>query len=124
MKSKAGLVVLVATLAALGAMPTAARGGDIFVTSGNAIGEYTTSGATVNDAMITRLDGPQGLAESGGNLFVANNNNGTVGEYTTLGATVNASLITGLNGPQGIIVSGGNLFVTNYPAGFGNGTIA
>ena len=36
------------------------------------IGEYTTSGATVNASLITGLNDPDGIAVSGGNLFVAN----------------------------------------------------
>ena len=101
---------------ALWTMPATTRG-QIFVTNqvNGTIGEYTTSGATVN-ASITGLSSPRGIAVSGENLFIANVNSGTIGEYTTSGATVNASLITGLSSPDGIAVSGGNLFVANlYP---------
>ncbi len=87
--------------------------GQIFVTSfsDNSIGEYATSGATVNAALVTGLNHPFGIAVSGTNLFVSNNGNGTIGEYTTAGATVNAALVMGLNFPSGIAVSGTNLFV-------------
>ena len=68
------------------------------------VGEYTTSGATVNASLITGLNAPYGIAVSGSNLFVANSFSGTVGKYTTSGATVNASLITGLTVPSGIVV--------------------
>ena len=44
------------------------------------------------------------MAIAGGDIFVANNGNGTIGEYTTSGATVNPSLISGLNGPFGLAV--------------------
>ncbi len=55
--------------------PSTARG-QIFVGKGGAngsIGEYTTSGATVNASLITGLSYPLGIAVSGGSLFVANN---------------------------------------------------
>jgi hypothetical protein len=111
-----------AASAALCAMPGTARA-QIFVTSNvvdgkDTVGEYTTSGATVNAALLSALGFPTGIAVSGGNLFVASLNNGTIGEYTTSGATVNPALVSGLNSPQGIAVSGGNLFVAN----FNNGT--
>ena len=86
------------------------------------IGEYTTSGATVNAALISGLNVAHGVAVSGSNLFVANNGSGnpgtgTIGEYTTSGATVNAALITGLSGPDGIAIDGSDLFVTNALSG-------
>jgi len=69
---------------------------EIFLTNGSgtttngAIGVYTTSGATVNAALITGLTNPTGIAVSGSDVFVvkAGNNsigNGTIGEYTTSG---------------------------------------
>ena len=71
-------------------------GGDLFVANYGGyglgtIGEYTTSGATVNSALITGLDGPIGIAVSGGNLFITSILDGTIGEYTTSGVTVNAA---------------------------------
>ena len=95
----------------------------IFVASDSGtIGEYTTSGATVNAALITGLVHPWGIALSGGYLFVANQGNGliengTIGLYTTSGATVNAAWITGLSSPRDIALPGSNLFVANYEAG-------
>jgi hypothetical protein len=79
------------------------------------IGAYTTSGATVNPALISgSLIDPFGIAVSGSDLFVANELNGTIGEYTTSGATVNAALISGLDDPLGVAVSGSDLFVINF----------
>src|SRR5271166_5024179 len=82
------------------AMPATARG-QIFVTNENSgtIGEYTTTGAKVNASLISGLGDPEGIAVSGGNLFVANYGGTTrnVGEYTTTGATVNASLFSGFH---------------------------
>jgi hypothetical protein len=86
------------------------------------IGEYTTSGATVNASLLSGLYYPDQIAISGSDMFVVQDSNGTVGEYTTSGATVNASLITGLTNPIGIAVSGSNLFVSsdnNNTAGAG-----
>jgi hypothetical protein len=91
--------------AALCVLP-ATGGGQIFETNSldNTIGEYTTSGTTVNSALISGLNFPEGIALSGGNLFVANRGNGTIGEYTTSGATVNSALVSGLNSPTDIAV--------------------
>src|SRR5215475_262196 len=83
----------------------------------NTIGEYTTSGATVNPALISGLSLPTGIAVSGSDLFVVNRGPDTIGEYTTSGATVNPALISGLSGPWGIAVSGSDLFVVNRGAG-------
>ena len=85
-------------------------GTNIFVTSFNItgwIGQYTTSGATVNPALVMGmgLSYPTGIAVSGGNLFVANENFGTVSEYTTSGAVVNTALISGLHSPVGLAVT-------------------
>ncbi len=98
----------------------AVSGSDVFVVDDvtGRVGEYTTSGATVNAALITGLtttngNGPDGIAVSGGDLFITNDATGTISEYTTSGALVNASLVTGLGEPGGIAVSGSDLFVTN-----------
>ena len=97
----------------LWAVPATARG-QIFGANEytGTIGEYTTTGATVNASLITGVGPPNGMALSGGNLFVnyVNNVEPSVAEYTTKGATVNASLIPGGNAAA-IAVSGGNLFV-------------
>ena len=94
------------------------------------IGEFTTSGALMNAALISGLNKPQAIAVLGTNLFVVNAGNGTIGEYTTSGATVNAALVQGLNNPTSIAVSGTNLFVVNtgtstppYATTAANGTI-
>jgi DNA-binding beta-propeller fold protein YncE len=96
-------------ISGLDALGIAVSGSDLFVGDEltDTIGEYTTSGATVNAALISGLNGPTGIALSGSDLFVTNAAIGTIGEYTTSGATVNAALITGLGvgGPQGIAIS-------------------
>src|SRR5471030_2567459 len=61
-----------------------ARGQDIYVSDllSGTIGEYTTTGGTVNASLITGLTPYTfGLAVSGNDLFVANYSLGTVGEY-------------------------------------------
>jgi len=91
--------------------------GQLFVSNwgDNSVGEYTTSGETVNASLITGLSGAFGLAVAGGNIFVADNNinvyGGRIGEYTTSGQTVNASLLSGLGFPLRVAVSGDDLFV-------------
>ena len=49
-------------------------GSNLFVANygSGTIGEYTTSGATVNAALVSGLNEPFGIAVSGSNLFVAN----------------------------------------------------
>jgi hypothetical protein len=108
-------VVLLGLLSASGA-----RAGELFVTGplSNTIGAYTTSGGTVNAALISGLNIPLGIAVVGSDLYVTNFGDGTVatgtiGEYTTSGATVNAALISGLRDPAGIAVDGSHLFVAN-----------
>ena len=98
-------------------------GQELFVgnsTSGT-IGEYATSGATVNAALVSGLNSPRGLAVSGNTLFVANVANGTIGAYTTSGETINAALVSGLNEPFGLAVNGND----SQPShGFGKKVLA
>src|SRR5260370_21839540 len=47
------------------------------------IGEYTTSGAPVNSALVSGLHGPAGIAVSRGDLFVVNPATATILQYTT-----------------------------------------
>ena len=84
----------------------AVSGSDIFVANlgASSLGEYTTSGTTVNASLISMAT-PWGIAVSGSDLFVVDRNDGTIGEYTTAWATVNASLVSGLNTPHGIAVA-------------------
>jgi flagellar basal body rod protein FlgG len=79
-------------------------GNDIFIPSNvnGTIGEYTLSGQVINATLITGLDAPEGLAITGNDLYVVNDNK--VGEYTLSGQTINSSLITGLNGASYIDV--------------------
>src|SRR5438309_1036819 len=96
----------------------AARADLIFVANASAgtIGEYTSTGAAVNPALISGLSRPLCIAVSGSDLFVVNfgsGMNGAIGRYTTMGAPVNAALIAGLSFPDGIAVSGSDLFVSN-----------
>jgi hypothetical protein len=68
------------------------------------IGEYTTSGAVVNSRLVGQLNGPTGIAISGGNLFVAFPGVGLVGEWSESGAAINSELIQDFATPQGIAV--------------------
>jgi len=108
------VVLLLAALAA-SAMPDTALGQIYVVEAGNfRIGEYTTSGATMNAALVTGFNFPDGIAVSGGNLWVLDDFAGRIGEYNaTTGAVVNASVVSGLIAPVGFALSGSNLFVVN-----------
>jgi hypothetical protein len=76
-----------------------------YVAGSGSIGEYTTSGATVNAALVSGLNYPRQIAVLGGNLYVTNSLAGTIGEYdATTGAPVNAALVSGLDYPVGIAV--------------------
>jgi hypothetical protein len=75
------------------------------------IGEYNLDGTVVNASLISGLtNGPEGIAISGTNLFVASYGSG-VGKYSTSGAVINPTLIS--LGADGIAVSGTNLYVAN-----------
>jgi hypothetical protein len=123
------VVVVFASSTTLWTTAPTARGQDIFVTNygSGTIGEYTTSGATVNASLVSGLYNPLGVAVSGSTLYVANYGagqsltaTGSIGEYTTSGTTVNASLISGLI-PVSVTASGSDLLVGNYLSvgGFG-----
>ena len=114
-----GAVVNPALITGVGQFALATSGSDLFVSSlfpfEAGIGEYTTSGATVNASLISHsgLGLPSGIAIYGNDLFVVNNGtNGSdfpelpasVAEYTTSGATVNADLIDGIDQPTGIAI--------------------
>ena len=89
---------------------------------GGVIGEYTTSGSSVDRALVSGLSNPLGIAASGADLFVfecnITSNSATptwwVGEYTTDGDVVNPMLVSG-TGPStgGIAISGSYLFVAH-----------
>ena len=106
--------------AALWAMSGAVHA-QIFVTSVGSgaytgtIGEYNLDGSTINASLVSGLAGPYGLAESGGDLYVANLGDSTIDEYTTAGAPVNAPYFgLGPNNPTAdIAVSGGDVFVSS-----------
>jgi hypothetical protein len=100
-----------------GAFGIAISGSDLFVANygGKYIGEYTTSGATINASLIS-LYAPIGIAVSGDDLFVVNRGTDSVGEYTTSGATVNATLFS-VSDPGGIAIAGDDLFITTDGSG-------
>jgi hypothetical protein len=64
------------------------------------IGEYTTSGSTINASLISGLARPTSIALDGnGHLFESNVGDNTVKEYITDGVLINGSLIAGLSDP-------------------------
>lgn len=103
----------------------ALSGLDLFVASNNgatgSVAKYTLGAApgtvlTTNTSFLTGLSGStNGLASSGGNLFVQTNT--FIAEYTTAGVPVNTSLITGLTGAQAIAADGSDLYVASFNAG-------
>jgi hypothetical protein len=113
----ASLVTLPALL--LGMMVGTAHGQILVAGNGGMIGEYTTSGATVNPSLISGFNYPVSMAISGNNLFVLNYYDGTIGKYNLDGTVVNASLISGLGvyNSQDIAISGERLYVANEYTG-------
>jgi hypothetical protein len=111
---KSSAVILSAAFAAW-TMPATAQ---LFVTNGagNSVGEYdATTGAAINEALITGLNDPLSIAIYGSDLFIVNGTTGVIGEYdATTGAPINPSLITDPYHPFGIAVSDGNIFVTQF----------
>ena len=85
------------------------------------VGEYTTSGATINASLISGLTYPWSIASDGlGNLYIGDDTgaNCWVRKYTTSGATVNLTLISGLSTPLALALDGqGHLFVANWGPG-------
>jgi hypothetical protein len=106
------LLFALAAFAALFTVPGIVRA-QIFVTNFNSgtVGEYTTSGAPINPALISGLPGPTGIAVSGDKLFVKNGDK--ISEYTTSGALVNAALISDVVGNGNVAVSGHDLFAAH-----------
>ena len=106
-------------------IPAKARADNIFVTNNEngTVGEYTTSGATVNPALITGLSAPSGIVVSDGYIYVPDFDTGTIAKYTTEGTLVTASLVTGLAGPVGLRLFQGNLYVTEQVDGM-NGRVS
>ena len=115
-----GLAFVALAVACVG-LPTGVARGQILVSDwlNGDVGEWTTSGSSVNASLITGLGMPNGIAESGGYLYVANEQANTIGKYTMSGQVVDASFITGLSNPTQLVASGTNLYVMNI----GNSTI-
>ncbi|HEY1601311.1 MAG TPA: hypothetical protein VGG64_17040 [Pirellulales bacterium] len=126
MKSKAASVLQIVALAvATVGWSLSAIAGEIYIVDDNTIGAYPTSGATVQNTLVTVVPSepgitgpPVGVAVSGNNLFVLSPGSSLggaqLGAYNaTTGATVNASLPVDLGLVLGVAASGGNLFVAN-----------
>ena len=114
------LLLVLAAITLWFALPPEVVRAQIYVTSQSqgTVGAYTTSGATINAALISGLTSPNGIAVADGFIYVTNTrSNGTIGKYTTAGVPVNTALVSGLSFPIDVVVSGGNLFVSNLSSG-------
>jgi len=112
-----------------GAVAVAVYGSDLFVaTSSGTIGEYTTSGRTIDSSLITGLasDGttqPLDLAVSGSGIFVLTSESdpnlskvalGTIAQYTMSGVSVNPSVVSNIAIKGGSITAlGPAIFIAN-----------
>ena len=122
---RAGSVLVSVATALLASVPAPARSDNIYIATplNSAVGEFTTSGATVNAMLVPGQSIPYDVEVVGNDLYVVNFNNGaagagSIGKYNaTTGAVINASFITGLNGPVSIAVSGNDLYVSNQVSG-------
>ncbi len=113
---------LVSNTAGVGWYGIAVSGNDLFVpgaNGSNGIGEYTTSGGTVNASLVANGNAYFGIATSGSDLFVTNVATSSIDEYTTSGLPVAVSLVSLPASPfgYGIAVSGTDLFVVSYASG-------
>jgi PEP-CTERM motif-containing protein len=91
------------------------------------VGEYvpgTGYSTILSGTTDSHIAFPIGLAVSGKNLFVTNNNNNTVSEYSLSGANNSIatrnnsfSIATPLNNPIGLAVNGNDLLVGNFNTG-------
>lgn len=103
-------------------VPATLKAQNLFLTMGNTVVEYNSSGNLVSMDLFAVSSPAGGIAYSGGNLFVsygsgAHGGSG-VAEYSTSGTPVNATLISGLTGTMGgLAISGGDIFLANYTAG-------
>jgi hypothetical protein len=85
----------------LNPLDIAVSGSDLFVVAGGWIGEYTTTGKTINAHLI--VAGSPEISVVGSDIFFTTDDG--VAEYTTSGKVVNANLISGLDSPSAIYVS-------------------
>ena len=102
-----------------GPIGIAVSGSNLFVLNGppRTIGEYTTSGATVNPALSPVEDPPAGIAVGGSNLFVADGFD--IDKYTTSGQLVPPGISLLPTTPLAVAVSGSELFVASETLGGG-----
>ena len=79
-------------------------------------------GSTTPTATLTGLNNPNALAfDASGNLYVANDGNGTTVSEFAPGSTTPTATLTGLSDPRALAFdSSGNLYVANQ----GNGTVS
>lgn len=99
----------------------AINGSDIYINNGganNTVGEYTTSGGTVNSTLISGLNGLGGIVTDGSYLYVVNSGSGKIAKYTTSGTLVNSSLVSQLTSAGALAISGNDLFL-----GYTNGAV-
>ena len=92
----------------------AVMGTKLFVgTSFDTLGEYTTSGETVNAFLITGLQGPGEVEVSGSSLFIAHGlvDDIVIGKYKLDGTAVDPSLIFDPFGEGEFAVSGAALYL-------------
>ena len=105
--------------AVLWAAPATSHAQNLYISSfdNGSVGEYNgTTGAAVSDfTTISPGFGVEGVAVSGGTLYVPAPSGTTVREYdaTAGGATTGSISPSGLDGPVGVAVSGNDIYVSN-----------
>ena len=124
MKKNPSSLVRMLALAAAGIASLDAAHAQIFITDndGGEIGEYTASGQPVNADFIS-TDFATGLAFAGGNLYVADDVDGTVTGYNAVtGAAIGSPLVSGFSEGQlqGLAGAGSSLYVVNNGNGLGS----
>ena len=109
----------------------AVAGDNIFVVNsvggkfGQSIGEYNAvTGVSINDHLISGLQGRVGVVAFGDILFVTSSATHRIDEYNaTTGTLTQSGFVKGLKlkGPAELAVAGGNLFVVNSSTAGKNG---
>jgi DNA-binding beta-propeller fold protein YncE len=91
--------------------------GDVYIadSGGNAIMEWTPSGAVSTTLVSSNLNNPHGVAvDANGNVYIADSGHNAIKEWTKSNGTVIALVSSNLNNPLGVAVDGaGNVYIAD-----------
>jgi DNA-binding beta-propeller fold protein YncE len=95
--------------------------GDVYISSGETVSKFSSTGALLQENLLTGLLGPRGLAlDAAGDIYVAGEIGYGAVEYSSTGTCVNACKPFNLEFDGGVTLdSGGDVFITDHE----NGTV-